>query len=398
MLALTSYRSNLVKNSARHLSNAFPQPRQMRFRILDRYISGQLLTAAGFAIVLLTAILVLGNIFKQLLDLLVNQDVPMETVFAFIGFVIPASSVYTIPWGFLTAVLLVFSRISAENELLAMRTAGLSYPRICAPVFILGGLFSLFCLWINLEVAPRAQERMKRAIFSIATDNPIALFAKDQVIEEFPNRKIYVTEKKGENLFDIHVFEHNDRFEILRTVFAKQGRIETDMENRAIKMRLFNARFEIYDQQDPRNLNKLRQGITMAETTISISLEELYQRNEQRKTLSSLTLKELNAQLKSQKGDQMTRTRTEVSKRYSFSLACLTFALVGIPLGITTQRRETSAGFGVSLVVAFCYFLFIEIANSMRDNAAVKPHLLMWLPNLLFLILGAWLFVKLNKR
>lgn len=370
----------------------------MRIRILDRYLTGQLLTAAGFAILLLTAILVLGNIFKQLLDLLVNQEVPIETVLAFIGFVIPASSVYTIPWGFLTAVLLVFSRLSAENELLSMRTAGLSYARICAPVFALGAVLSLLCLWVNLEVAPRAQERMKNAIFSIATGNPAALFGSDQVIEDFPNRKIYVTEKKGDELFDIHVFEHNDRYEIIRTVFAKKGRLETDMENRAVKMRLFDARFEIYDQEDPRNLDKLRKGITMRETTISISLEELYRKNQQRRALSSLTLQELKAQLRAQDGDQNTRTLTEMNKRYSFSMACLTFALVGIPLGITTQRRETSAGFGVSLVVAFSYFLFIEVANSLRDNPEMKPYLFMWLPNVVFLVIGAWLFARLSRR
>lgn len=367
-------------------------------RILDRYLTQQLLVAAGFAILLLTAILVLGNIFKQLLDLLVNQDVPLDTVMAFIAFVIPASSVYTIPWGLLTAVLLVFSKISAENELLAMRGAGLSFGRICLPVFILAAIFSAFCLWINVDVAPRAQERMKQTVFSLATENPIALFGSDQVIEEFPNRKIYVSRKEGDKLYDVHVFEINDRSQVIRTVFAREGRLTADMKKKAVRMRLFDARFELYDEEDPVDLNKLRQGITMDETTISISLEELYKKNAQRRGLSSLTLQELNAQLHEDSLDQQTRTRTEISKRYSFSLACLTFALVGIPLGITTQRRETSAGFGVSLVVAFSYFLFIEIANSLRDNPATHPHLLMWLPNILFLGIGAWLFSRLDRR
>ncbi|MFQ3577827.1 MAG: LptF/LptG family permease [Verrucomicrobiia bacterium] len=366
-------------------------------RILDRYLTQQLLTAAAFAVLLLTAILVLGNIFKQLLDLLVNQNVPLETVMAFIAFLILTSSVYTIPWGFLTAVLLVFSKISAENELLAMRGAGLSFPRICAPVFAMAGLFSLLCLWINTDVAPRAQERMNATVLNLATENPIALFGSDQVIEEFPNRKIYVTAKEGEKLYDVHVFEYNDRFQIVRTIFAREGILSADLENRAVRMKLFNSRFEIFDQDEPANLSKLRQGIVMDETTIAISLEELYEKAE-RRGLSSLTLKELNAHLKELDGDEESKTRTEISKRYSFSLACITFALIGIPLGITTQRKETSAGFGVSLIVAFSYFLFIEVANSLRGHAASHPHLLMWLPNLLFLALGGYLFYRLSFK
>ncbi len=89
---------------------------------------------------------------------------------------------------------------------------------------------------------------------------------------------------------------------------------------------------------------------------------------------------------------------TEVSKRYSFSLACLTFALIGIPLGITAQRRETTAGFVLSLVTALAYYFFILLADMFNEKPSVYPHLLMWLPNFLFLGLGGWMFYKLSKK
>ena len=69
-------------------------------------------------VALLSLVLVLGNVFKEMLDLLLNHNVPIETIFAFIAFVLPFSMTFTIPWGFLTAVLLVFGRLSADNEVL----------------------------------------------------------------------------------------------------------------------------------------------------------------------------------------------------------------------------------------------------------------------------------------
>jgi lipopolysaccharide export system permease protein len=89
---------------------------------------------------------------------------------------------------------------------------------------------------------------------------------------------------------------------------------------------------------------------------------------------------------------------TEVSKRYSFSLACITFALIGIPLGITAQRRETTAGFVLSLVTALAYYFFILLADMFNEKPSVYPHLLMWLPNILFLGIGGWMFLKLSRK
>src|SRR6516162_391636 len=113
-------------------------------KLLDRYVGREILTTSFFAIAVLSLVLVLGNVFKQLLDLLVNHDVPLQYILSFIAYIIPFSLTFTIPWGFLTAVLLIFGRLSAENELIALRSCGISIPRICVPIF---GL-ALICVGI----------------------------------------------------------------------------------------------------------------------------------------------------------------------------------------------------------------------------------------------------------
>jgi len=92
------------------------------------------------------------------------------------------------------------------------------------------------------------------------------------------------------------------------------------------------------------------------------------------------------------------RSLTELNKRYSFSLACCTFALVGIPLGVTAQRRETSTGFALSLITATVYLVFIILADTLNDKPHLYPHVIMWAPNVIFLAAGGWLFHRLNQR
>jgi lipopolysaccharide export system permease protein len=145
-------------------------------------------------------------------------------------------------------------------------------------------------------------------------------------------------------------------------------------------------------------VNLIRQGITMEEGTFPMSLERLIAEKKREKPLSSYTLQELFAALAKPDCKRRLAFQVEVSQRFSMSLAALSFALIAVPLGITAHRKETSVGFGLSLVIAFGYFFFIIVADTFRENAHAMPVLLIWLPNLFFTGLGVWLFSRLARR
>ena len=367
-------------------------------KLIDRYISRELIVNLVFAIAVLSLVLVVGNIFRKLLPLLVNHDVPVEYLLGFIAYVLPFSLIFTIPWGLLTAILLVFGRLSADNELIALRCNGVSITRICVPLAGVAIVCTAISLWLNVSVAPAAQEAMRSTIFNLATRNPMALFGSDQVIDQFPGRKIYVGKKEGNKLENITVFELDDKAMPMRVTHARSGLLEADLENKRILMHLYEARYQQRDEKDPFDLRKMRDGINMAEGTLPISLEEMYEKEKRRPSRSALSLEQLIDTLKT--GDLKARSasRTELNKRLSFPFSCMAFALIGVPLGITAHRRETSVGFGLSLVVGVFYFLFIIIADTLRGKPHLHPELLVWFPNVLFLVLGAYLFRRVSRQ
>jgi lipopolysaccharide export LptBFGC system permease protein LptF len=368
-------------------------------KIIDRYVGMNVLSTAFFGVLVLSMVLVLGNLFKQLLDVLINNpDVPISTVLAFMALVLPFSLTFTIPWGFLTALLLVFGRISADNELIALKASGVSIPRICIPVFILAVALTGICFWINVDVAPRAEQQMTKAIVEIATSNPAALFRADQVVNQFPDRRIYVGSKEGDRLKNLIVFELNEDNKPTKMVHAKEGILTPDPQNSRLLLKVFEARFEERDKNDPGDISKVRPGIMVNEGVFPISLENFYKEYLSGRRLSSYTLPELKRYLDEGADGKMLEATVEYNKRFSTSLACLAFALIAIPLGITTHRKETSAGFALSLVVAFTYFFFIIMADTFRGNPRAFPAVLIWVPNVLFMALGSFLFWRLTKK
>jgi len=367
-------------------------------KIIDRYVGLSVLVTTIFGVVVLSLVLVLGNLFKELLDLLINRDVPLTSVLLFMLYVLPFSMTFTIPWGFLTAVLLVFGRLSADNEIIALRANGVSIQRICAPVFALAVVLSGICLFINVHVAPRAEQAMKNTIFEMATNNPSSLFASDEVISDFPSRRIYVGKKDEERLFNIIMFDLDEHDNVVQMIHAKEGELTSDPENERLLLKLYEAHFQQRDDKEPGNITKIRKGIVMKEGVFPIELDQLYERHSRGRRISTYTFFELLDGLKNNLFENVLAAQVEANRRFSTAMACIAFALVAVPLGITAHRRETSVGFAFSLVIAFTYFFFLIMAETFKNDARALPLVLIWVPNVLFIGLGSWMFFRLMKR
>lgn len=372
--------------------------------IIDRYIGKQVLLATFFAVMVLSVVLVLGNIFKELLSQLVERpDISLGFVIRFMLYILPFSLSLTIPWGFLTAILLIFGRLSADNELVSLRMAGLSMARICASIGVVTLGLTGLCFWLNMSVAPAMKQKLTvmlpNMIFNLAKNNPDGLFKDQQVMTDIPGHMVYA-EKTEDGLVNFQMIKLDERQRPEVFVIAKKVKLLSEMNEGtpALVLEMQDAYFELKSDPDPRNFTEA-QPYFAEFAPMSISLDRLKKKDGKVKpeTLGfSALMKELDKD--DLERGQRSSLRTEVSLRFSFSLACATLALIGVPLGITAQRRETSIGFAMSLLVGIVYFLLMTIAEMMRDKEHLYPHILVWLPNLIFLGLGFFLFRRMSAK
>jgi lipopolysaccharide export LptBFGC system permease protein LptF len=408
-------------------------------RIFDRYIARQILVSTLFAVGLLSVVLVMGQIFKKLLDHLVEGVLPPSAVLKFTAYAFPMSLSYTIPWGLLTAVLLTFGRLSADNELLSMRMSGIGLGRICLPVFVVAGALSVFCMWINFDIAPMSLTEIDRLTKQAVLRDPLVLFAPDKTIgeEQLPGNLIYVGDRTGDQLKNVQIIQlQGDSGEHGRPsgmIFAKEGRLATKdlAERKAIELDLKENAFFARRERPPLKKEEREKmapaviaareaaesaekkepprifDIATSDSGFQLGINSLLNRSTSIR-VQCLNMGELRECLRQPgvlaqanpgvKTPSQTEVRTEYHKRISFSLACFVLALAGIPFGITAHRRETSAGFVLSLVVGMSYFSLIMLGSIWKDKPEKMPHLWVWLPNVIFGILGFVMFRRLQRK
>jgi lipopolysaccharide export LptBFGC system permease protein LptF len=362
-------------------------------RISDRYIGAQVLMGTLYAVLVLGLVLVLGNLYKQIQPLLVDQKAPLELVFRFVLSVLPLSLMYTIPWGFLSAVLLVFSRLSIHQEITSFRVAGLSLVRLAAPVFVIGALLSVASLWLNLNVVPFSKASSKRLIYEQAVRDPDSLLKPGVVQGDLKGngndlQKILIEGKSGEWVEGFHFYvmpKKADAGGVTTYVHAARAALALDGQKSQLRVKLENAYFETHNSK-----GELENALAGKAEPLIIDLKDPRERRMRANAMSNeQILREIleHPELSEEKKVAM---RMEITKRYSFSMACLAFAFVAVPLGLQSRRRDTSGGLVLSLLIGTGYFLVTMLADQFETDTGAT--LMLWAPNAACVLLGFFLF------
>lgn len=364
-------------------------------RISDRYIGKQILLGTFYAVLILGLVLVLGNLFKKIQPLLVDQKAPLELVLRFVLSVLPLSLMYTVPWGFLSAVLLVFGRLSTGHEITGFRVAGISLVRLAAPVFLIGSLLSIASLWLNTQVVPRSKATATQLIYEQAARDPDSLLKPGVVQGNFKGegagvQKVLIEGRSGEWVEGFHYHQvPNDGGDDRTYVHAARAALAVDEAKSQLRIKLEDAFFETH-----RADGRIEMAFAGMAEPLLIDLRDPRSR---RIRPSAMTNEQIRAEMTTgPDAKKRIRLHTELTKRYSFSMACLAFAFIAVPLGINSRRRDTSGGLILSLLIGTGYFLVTVLAQQFPSEAMATAVL--WSPNVACVLLGVWLFRRARFR
>ncbi|MCX6356525.1 MAG: LptF/LptG family permease, partial [Candidatus Aureabacteria bacterium] len=209
-------------------------------KIIHRYIGGQLLKSFLIALVVFTFILLMGNVIR-LVDLLERGVAGGLLLKLFMSF-IPYLLSFSIPISILTASLLTFGRLSADNEITAMRSCGLGYNKIFRSGYALAIVLTLVCWVVNAHLSPWAHYTMRKLKYSVGEQSPEALLEPGVFIDYFKPYQFYIGQKDGPLFRDVIIYE---KLEDGRTRFlkAQRGEISSD-ENGQIVFKIYDGTME----------------------------------------------------------------------------------------------------------------------------------------------------------
>lgn len=361
-------------------------------KTLYLYLTRQVVLTLLLTMGVFLFVMLLGEGMRDVMSLLVSRKVALGDVFKAVGLLVPFVLAYALPMGLLTATLLVFGRFSADQELIAARSNGISLTALIPPILLLGVLCCGLSAWINLDLAPRSRVAFKQLVFDLGVKSPAEFLTSGALLEAggADGAWVYIGRRSGDRLEKILVSRLKGG-ELVQRTTAERGTVRFDEESQKLALELEGVvnHLKINDNWIPTSAD----GFSM-----DFDLEPVYRALREPK-LSEMTFEQLRLKIlefELQGADSMV-ARVHLHRQISGSFACFGFVLIGIPLGLRAHRRETIAGVAIATMLVCLYYGLVVFAQSMETRAALRPDLLMWAPNVLFQIIGGALIWRAGR-
>lgn len=361
-----------------------------------------MLASLALCVTVLTFVLLLGNALREMIALLVSRQASLGGLAEAFSLLIPFVLAFSLPMGLLTATLLVFGRLSADQELTAARAGGVSLVALIAPVLALSLGFSVLCAWVNLDLAPRCRVQYRELLFRLGKADPTAFLVENSFLTDLPGYVVYIGKKRGDNLENI-LLNRLEGGELIQRTRAPRGQVIYDATRNQYLFRLFDAQIAIRSNESVGATNAppvFGEWETPAagELTIAVDFQRIATAPG-KPSISNMTFRQLAGELRAQRaaGIETSPILVQMHRQVAFSFACVGFTLIGIPLGIRAHRRETSVGVALALLLVLGYFSFLILGQSLETKPELYPHLILWIPNFIFQGLGVCLLWRANR-
>ena len=360
-------------------------------KILRNYILKEFMGPFFVSLAALTMVMLMGNLIR-LADMIINKGVDLYSVAKLFGFLIPSLLTYTLPIAVLVAILLSLGRLSSDNEIIAIRTSGISILRlVIIPLLIVGLILSLILVILNDCFVPYAHFASRRTLSSIGIRNPAAALEAGTFINSFDKYIIFIYHIDGNQLHQVRIYEPREDNKPCRTIVAKRGEFICLPEKKMVKLKLLEG---TSDEPDPSNPTKFYK-LNFKTLFLNLNLAKT-QKGKIQKKPKDMTLNEINHQIEQYKasGIEIFPLITEMHKRVALAFSVIVFILLGVPLAMITRRREKSINLSIAFVIIGTYYLILLGANALALQGHLPPELAMWLANLIFGTVGLSLLIK----
>ncbi|MCD6575194.1 LptF/LptG family permease [Candidatus Aerophobetes bacterium] len=359
-------------------------------RIIHRYILKETLWPFLFGFLFFNFILFVGIIF-DLTRLIFVENAPLLKVFKLIIFSLPSFFDIIIPVSLLFSILLSFGRLSANGEITAIRSSGISLLQTETPVIAFATCLTFISLLFSSFLTPWCNQMYKKTYQEILLTRP-SLQLKEKTILNIDDKKIYTfnLDRKKNIMRQIVLYEFlpfpNQKFPQIS--IARKGEV-TKEKVFLSKVRLY--RFDV-------NYRLTQYG--EFEKQVIYLRQQNYKEKKLKKESWDMTFAEIKTRLSEKNLPPEERRKLEIDfqGRIAIPLATFIMCILGIPLGIKVERGDKSISLGISLIVVIAYYIFFLAGSFLSKAGLLSPFLGAWIPNFILFAFGIYLNIRVVTR
>jgi LPS export ABC transporter permease LptF/LPS export ABC transporter permease LptG len=357
--------------------------------LLDDYVLRDFFIYLGMILSSFLVLVIVFTLFELLGDILRNQ-VPPTVVAEYLLNVTPYLLYNVAPLVMLLAVLVTFGLMQRSNEITAIKATGTSIYRIVTPVIVAAAMLAVALFFADQFYLPRTNQRQE-ALHNQIKGKPAQTYLR-------PDRKWIFGQHN-----DIYYYQFFDPdrdqfgnvtvFQLNRATFAITRRVHAERAHWAESLNRW-----IYEQGWDRTLNvsAIANYHPFDVATFPDLPETPSYFKKEVKQYTEMNYEELRSYIRDlqQSGFDVVRLRVQLHKKLSYPLITLIMAVLAIPFSLSTGKKGAITGVAVAVGIAVFYTVVSRLFEAMGDLNQLPPALAAWSPDLIFILVGGYLILK----
>ena len=362
--------------------------------LLDRWLIAQLLPPMLFAISAFTVISLSVGVMFDLIRKIVEFGLPLFLAIKVLFYSLPSFLVLSFPMAVLLSTLLAYGKLSANSELLALKSLGIKTSRIIAPAIAVSIFMTGLTFYFNDNLVPAsnklAESTLRAGIgssFSSEKGKDNIMFSRYGSKIDSATNKPTKTNQFLTHIFYASLFENNIMQEVTVLDFSRQDiqqilKAKSAVFDKKNSSWIFtngsivsidqggqttNIQFEKYRYpfiEGPLDLARIPKDATEMSLKQALEAERIYK--------ETGNLKEIR------------RIQVRIQEKFTLPCACLVFGLIGSSLGSKSNLRSSkSQGFGLSVILILIYYVMSFVFSSLGVKGLFSPIIATWLPVLI---------------
>jgi len=322
-----------------------------------------------------------------------------QTKLIFLGSLVPGIVVITLPVALLLGAVITCSRFSADGELTASQSLGVSPLTLASPFAAIGLMGALFAFYLSANVAPVALKSLKSVRANILLQEATAQVAPGAFTNRFPGLLLYVkdVDPKTGDWLGVFLMQRDDTKKTERLLTAERGQLRiAGPSNDSLEVQLTHG---LTIEKDFSNPGKSSQA---ASAFVKSSLKPTDNKPDEPDGLappSPLAEMSLRDVVRAAKSAATPRERllalVEWHKRAAFPFACVTLPLMAFVIALRGKRLSTRPRTAVAVIFAAMLFYVIQVAGqSLASSGKVPVWLGVWLGHMLYGVFIAQAFLR----
>jgi LPS export ABC transporter permease LptG/LPS export ABC transporter permease LptF len=331
---------------------------------------------------------------SRLAEVLLYTDLPFSVVGNIALTLLPGILTFTIPLATLAGILIGFSRMGSDSEIVAMRSAGVGTWTMLWPALLIGLLLTASTLYIQLEEVPQAARDLEKVALEAALaklDSPV----EPRTFSTLPRYVIYVRDGDKVNGTWGRVFIYGQQPDQSVQIFtARSGRIDSSGDQSELVLTdVLGTRLPPPDSQTKKDYVVERS--TQLRISINTGRSDIMRRlSERDPNADTLDWKELRERARTGKDAEKLEAQRILNRRMALASAPLVFSLLAGALGLRIRRGGRSAGVILSLIAVVIYYLISLLGESLARAGSVSPYIGPWLATALTLLFTFFLLFR----